>query len=123
MNIHDIHILRDKLLDWVGSTVNDTAPDSIAKMIKLEAKQSAVEPIQSGLISRLIIFKIIIFEKDKFMIFSQDKKLVDDLEKSIELINLIVKNNEFEINGYKIAIHSFSNFINDRKIYECGAVM
>lgn len=127
VKVKDIHNLRDKLLDWVGFAINEAVPDSMAKMIKLEAKQAtieskAVEMEPLKIISRIIPFNLVLFDKNKYMILSQDTKLIEQLEKSSEIINKISTDIEFENSGYKIAIRSTTNFANNRRLYECVAV-
>ena len=126
-NVKDIHSLRDKLLDWVGFVINEAVPDSMAKMIKLEAKQAAVESKEAiieplKIISRIIPFNLVVFDKNKYMILSQDTKLIESLERTNEIMNKISTDLEFESSGYKIAVRSAANFANNRKFYECVAV-
>jgi nitrogen PTS system EIIA component len=126
-NVKDIHTLRNKLLDWIDEVINEAVPDSRAKMVKLDVKQAALEIKQNEidslkLSSRIILFSLVIMDKDKFIVLSNNEKIVEIFEKSSAIVNQISKESEFDIDGYKIAVASSSDYSNGRKMYTGVAI-
>jgi len=127
-NIQGIQSVRNKLLDWVELAINKAIPDSKARMIKIEGKQSTVASTLSMLEKeklktkiRIIPFSVVILDS-KCIVMSQDQELVEVLEKSPELAKLFSSVQEFEFAGYQIAIHTIKNYAPARTFYEGVAI-
>lgn len=126
--IQDIQSVRNKLLDWVEISINKAMPDSKARMIKIEGKQSSVASTLSNLEQdgfgakiQIIPFSIV-FLDSKCIVLSQNQGLVDVLEKSTEPADLFPAMSEFEFAGYRIAVSTVKHFAPTRTLYEGVAI-
>ncbi len=127
-DIQDIQSVRNKLLDWVELAINKAIPDSKARMIKIEGKQSTVASALSMLEKeklktriRVIPFSMVMLDS-KCIVMSQDQELVDILEKSPEVGKLFSSSQEFEFANYQIAIYAVKNYAAARTLYEGIAI-
>ena len=125
----DLNTVRHKLLDWVGIALDAAVPEAKARMIKLEAKQamvaSALTPPEAGKARpafRLIPFTLLKLESGRDIVLSQDKELVDDLEKVPGLSDLIAQGSDLDLAGYRILLKSSSTFAANRQVLDCLAV-
>lgn len=127
-NIQDIQSVRNKLLDWVELTINKAIPDSKARMIKIEGKQSTVASDLSRLEQENLGTKIqvipfsIIFIDAKAIVLSQNQELVDILEKSDETVRLFSTASEFELAGLRINVTAIKNYAPTRTQYDGVAI-
>ena len=83
-NIGDINAVRNRLLDWVEMSVSDAVPDSTARMIRIEAKQAAVESVRPDETKKpvtIIPFTLIGFDGGDYKILAQDKEFMEQFEK------------------------------------------
>jgi len=129
INAPDLNTVRHKLLDWVGIALDAVVPEAKARMIKLEAKQAAVASAltmagtdKAKLAYKLVAFSLIKTENAKPLILSQDKDLVEALEKIPNLVDLIGQNGDAVVAGYRILLRSSSAFAAGRQLFECLAV-
>lgn len=127
-SMSDVHIARSKLLDWVVLAISGTAPESKARMIKLEARQAIAQssaPLSPPMIlasgARFIPFRLVAWQ-DGAIVLSGDPRLAETLERMGDIKERIAKAREFDIPEYRIAVLSESTFAANRKEYEAIAI-
>ncbi|MCX6557437.1 MAG: PTS sugar transporter subunit IIA [Candidatus Aminicenantes bacterium] len=124
----ELTAVRHRLLDWVNLTIDSAIPDAKARMIKLDAKQAELIaqlrtlPAADGQGKYSIIpFTVVSGVGAKKIILSQNQELVERLEKSTMFADMLLKEESFEIENYKIAVRFSSDYALARKIVECVA--
>jgi mannitol/fructose-specific phosphotransferase system IIA component (Ntr-type) len=125
----DIDSIRNKLLDWIDVAASQAIPDAKGRMIRLEARHTAVPAIpelplpSSSVHWEITPFMLIVFENSECKILSQDAELVKNLEH--DCTSYMTKNNSHipeGINGYQIRVISQSAFSFDRSVFNCVAI-
>ncbi len=127
-SLPDIHTVREKLLDWVGLVVNETMPESKARMIKLEARQ-AIAAVQTAAAPPMVVasgahflpFRLVTWPAGAVALCN-DPTLADSLERMADLGSRIALSREFDLPDYRIAVLSESIFAGNRKEYEAVAI-
>jgi mannitol/fructose-specific phosphotransferase system IIA component (Ntr-type) len=127
-SLPDIHTVREKLLDWVGLAVNETTPESKARMIKLEARQAiaatqapAAPPMILASGAHFLPFRLVTWPAG-VVALCNDPGLAESLEKLADLGSRIALSREFDLPDYRIAVLSESIFAGNRKEYEAVAI-
>ena len=118
-----INDVRNELLNWVSSTTDCVMPQTKARMIKLEVKQSQSEDIKNIIlkgIENIIPFYLVSYDNSKAIALAQDLDLVHAIESSN--ISNISENHDLQAPGYKIFIRSKTLYKPNRAIYDCIAV-
>jgi mannitol/fructose-specific phosphotransferase system IIA component (Ntr-type) len=118
-----IEDVRNELLNWISSSANSSMPQTKARMIKLETKQSQSEDIKNIIlkgIENIIPFYLVSYDNSKVIALAQDLDLVNAIESSN--ISNISENLDLEVPGYKIFIRSKTLYKPNRAIYDCIAV-
>jgi mannitol/fructose-specific phosphotransferase system IIA component (Ntr-type) len=122
----NLSMAREKLLDLVGLAINESLPDSKARMIKLDARQASIESAESPVIEKpesvahFIPFRLISFG-DHILILSAEAVIVDTLEHADNLRDHLNVGNHFEIASWKVVILSETVYTHDRKIFDAVA--
>jgi mannitol/fructose-specific phosphotransferase system IIA component (Ntr-type) len=128
INAPDLNTVRHKLLDWVAIALDTAVPDARARMIRLETKHAAVaqalsgEAQQAGLGLRLVPFSVLKLEGREPIILSQDKELVEALEKAPGLLDTIGRSNDGAAGGYRILVRSTAIYAAGRQLIDCLAI-
>jgi mannitol/fructose-specific phosphotransferase system IIA component (Ntr-type) len=124
----ELTTVRHQLLDWVNLAIDSAIPDAKARMIKLDAKQAELiaqlrtmpEGGEKEKYS-IIPFTIVTFAGTKKLVLSQNRELVEKLEKNAMFSDMLMKEENFGIENYKIAVRFSSDYALDRKVIECVA--
>lgn len=119
----DLNFIRNHLLDLVSSSKDMVGFDSRARMIQLEARTAQPEQ-QISQLSNVVIEPVTIVAgiNQKPIILSQNKELVDILDKSNQIIESINAKGFFEQSGWRIIKRSSEDYQANRSLYECIAV-
>jgi len=125
--IEDIQTVRHKLLDWVALAIDEAVPDAKARMIKLEVRQAAAVPAgaeaeKARPAAAIVPFRILADESQRFLVLSQDAKLIAALERPGEIERLLAAGEGADVEGYKVALFSTTVFALNRTVYEGMAV-
>lgn len=115
--------VRNELLNWVSSSIDNTIPHAKARMIKLEAKHALASEqvcIKPQGLERLVPFYLITAAGAGNMVLSQDAELVRLLETSE--IDPIGDKADFDAGGYRVFVWSRSAYKADRVMYDCLAI-
>jgi PTS system nitrogen regulatory IIA component len=123
----DIQAVRDYLLDWVSQAIDEAAPDTKARMIKLDARQASIENTVAQAMTAavenvaiFIPFKLVNFG-DHHVILAADKRLVDAIEQAGDVRANLNAGTVFEAGGYRIAVLSETAYSHGRKLLDAVA--
>lgn len=120
-----IQAIRSRLLDWIESSFDKAIPDSKARMIKIEERQSKSEESRSGQRKFSIVpFSLLVTEPGRFLLLSNDESLVANLEGKNELLPLASQEglHEIDIAGCHVSVLSSSPFCRGRQLLQCVAI-
>jgi PTS system nitrogen regulatory IIA component len=127
-DLADLANVRNKLLDWVEIAVNRAAPDTKARMIKLEERQATfaskqgVEPEPSKAKWAVTPFSLLVLDAGHSVVLSQSQEILDALEPIENLHRSFSGPRYFDLAGYQITVLSSSGYSKNRTLYECVAV-
>lgn len=120
----DLNIVRNYLLDLVSSAKSIVGPEARARMIQLEAREN-IPQVDLQNISNFMMEPVTIITGTDFkqITLAQNKELIDLIDKSSNLIELLNKNlNYFDLNGWRILKRNSSIYQSGRIAYECLAI-
>jgi PTS system nitrogen regulatory IIA component len=127
-NLVDLPDVRNKLLDWVEIAIDKAAPDTKARMIKLEERQATVasKPATEfeGVKAKwtVIPFSLLCLDSGKSVVLSQNQEIIDSIESIENLHSVFSGALNFELAGYQVTVLSSSGYSKNRILYECVAV-
>ena len=125
----DLNAVRNLLLDWVSNVLGDTGPEAVARMIKLDVKQTqaapaipippalAPGPARAG--ARAVAFQVLTGPITT-VVLAPDAALVAALEKDNDLAPRLAAGAPFVSNGRQIFVLSSSSFAGGRVLYQCA---
>lgn len=122
----DIATVRERLLDWVSSSIDQSTPDTKARMIRLEAKQAealaAASSVSPGNEAQLSIAPVLILLlPERAIVLSDKQDIVLLLENDVDLKNIVSQRRTFSRPGYSLAFRSASHY-GERSLYEYIAI-
>jgi PTS system nitrogen regulatory IIA component len=121
----DLAGVRLRLIDALTAAAETVAPDAKARMIRLEAKQTAAaaQALPADLAAAQIVpLSIVIAPGARPVALSQHLALTAEVEKAAELSRHLAAKLPFDLAGYRILIHSVTPYASDRFLYGCIAV-
>lgn len=116
----DIATVRDRLLDWVSTAIDDGVPESRARMVRLEARQ-AVTP---GAETAVQIYPVLILSPadHPLMVLCPNRELSSTLEQDATLPALLKQQVSFDRLGYRFVYRSTTHYDPSRPLYDYVAV-
>ncbi len=126
-NAADIASVRERLLDWVSNSIDQSAPDTKARMIRLEAKQaeafaaSSASPAVAEGRPLSVATVLILIVADKAFALSEKNDLVAALESDRSLKEMVLQKQPFSKAGYSLTFRSVTHY-GERSLYEYLAV-
>ncbi len=124
-NAADIASVRERLLDWVSNSIDQSAPDTKARMIRLEAKQAEALASASPVVAEgrplSIVTALILVMADKAIALSEKNDLVAALENDRALKDLTLQKQPFSKAGYSLTFRSVTHY-GERSLYEYLAI-
>lgn len=127
-NLVDLADVRNKLLDWVEIAVNRAAPDTKARMIKLEERQAAfasgpaAEQDPAKAKWSVIPFSLVVVDPGHSVVLSQSQEVLDALEPVENIHRFFAGPRYFDLAGYQVTVLTISGYSKNRTLYECVAV-
>ena len=118
----DLNTVRNYLLDLVSSAKSIVGPEARARMIQLEVQENLKQlDVQS--LTNLIIepVTIIAMDNNKHFALAQNKELIDILDSSANLLELLNKSS-FDYNGWRIIKKNSSVYQAGRVAHDCFAI-
>ena len=123
-NADDLNTVRNYLLDLVSSAKRIVGPETRARMIQLEVRENLPQ-IDSKNIANLLLepVTIITSTNSKPLTLAQNKELIDVLDSSSNLSDLINNNDKFfDYAGWRILKRNSSVYQAGRIVHECLAI-
>ncbi len=120
----DLNTVRNYLLDLVSSAKSIVGPETRARMIQLEVRQSLPQLDLQNIANLLIEpVSIITGSNLKPIALGQNKELIDVLENSQNLAEFLNNNNKFfDYSGWRILKRNSSIFQAGRTLFDCLAI-
>jgi mannitol/fructose-specific phosphotransferase system IIA component (Ntr-type) len=125
VNAKDIQTVRSQLLDWIGLAIDAAVPESKARMIKLQEKQAAsvaAGEARGKAPIAIVPFSIILVDTQKPIVLTPDPAFLRVVESQPGLVDLVKKNEPFEVAGYQVIVRTSSSFALNRFLHECLAI-
>ena len=124
----DLNAVRNLLLDWVSTVLGDTGPEAVARMIKLDVKQTQAVPAPeaspaSGATSdaTAAAFQVLTGPLAT-VVLSGDAGWVAALEKEDSLAQRLAAGAAFAAAGRRVFVLGSHVFAAGRVLYDCVAV-
>lgn len=128
----DLNDVRNLLLDWVSNVLGDAGPESVARMIKLDVKQTqgpaAAPPTPESAPTaggrsevKAAAFQVLAGPITT-VVLSPDASWVATLEKEIDLAARLAAGQSFAVAGRQVFLLSSHSFAAGRILYDCVVV-
>jgi PTS system nitrogen regulatory IIA component len=127
----DLNGVRNQLLDWVSAALGDTGPESVARMIKLEVKQTQAAPVPGPAsaeampgrrIARVMTFSVLVAPPQHCFVLCSDPDWTAALEKEPGLAQGIAAGAALIIGNQQLFVTGTTAFPRGRVLYQCVAV-
>ncbi len=120
----DLNIVRNYLLDLVSSAKSIVGPEARARMIQLEAREN-IPQVDLQNISNFLMEPVTIITGTEFkqITLAQNKELIDLIDKSSNIAELLNKNSGyFDLSNWRILKRNSFIYQAGRTAYECLAI-
>ncbi len=121
--IKELNEVREHLLDLISSTRETVGPDTRARMIQLQARQTiATAPTYD--LGNLVMEPVTLIAAPgmKPVVLTQNRPLVEYLDTASGLIEKIASDGVFQNSGWRIIKRSEVLYQADRVVYDCLAI-
>jgi mannitol/fructose-specific phosphotransferase system IIA component (Ntr-type) len=130
----DLNTVRNLLLDWVGAVLDESGPESVARMIKLEVRQAqapvvgatppgvSVPAAGQRQLTRIAAFGVLVSPPAAPIVLSSDAGWTELLEKQGNLAAGLAAGGSFEAGGKQVVVTAVKPYSNGRVLYDCIAV-
>lgn len=130
----DLNAVRNLLLDWVGSVMGDSGPEAVARMIKLEVRQTQVgtatttPPIPPSMTVplrteiKVIAFQVVVSGPGTAVVLSHDAGFLAAIEKAGNLVPQLAPGASFSVDGRQVVVTHATTFSGGRSLYHCVAL-
>lgn len=129
----DLNAVRNQLLDWVSAAMGDSGPESIARMIRLEVKQTQAGPTLPAVAdappaaairgeAKAMAFQVLHHASGAITVLAQDPNWVGELEKNGNLTRLLAAGGPFSVGGRQVFILGATTFAAGRVLYQGVAI-
>jgi nitrogen PTS system EIIA component len=124
----DIAKVREELLDWVSASIDAGIPETKARMIRLEARQAALdetpEAPAGSVPAPVLIFPLLILPQpnDKFTILCENHELSSLLENDATLGISLKQRANFERAGFRLIFRGVQIYDPARPLYDYIAI-
>jgi mannitol/fructose-specific phosphotransferase system IIA component (Ntr-type) len=130
----DLNAVRNLLLDWVSSVMGDAGPEAVARMIKLDVRQTqaagtttaptvaapAAVPARNN--GRAVAFQVVLTGPSSATVLCTDADLLAVLEKEAGLVARFSGGATFPVAGRQVFVISSTSYAGGRAKYECVAI-
>jgi mannitol/fructose-specific phosphotransferase system IIA component (Ntr-type) len=118
--------IRNALLDAITHAIDSVAPESMARMIKLEARHAAVKAVETRLIfpagtvaESIEAVSVLISPGSQPLVLSQNSAIVEMLESFEQLSAEIEKSGRAVCGDFNIIRRSSSHYAPNRVLHDC----
>ena len=127
----DLNAVRNQLLDWVSSVMGETGPEAVARMIKLDVRQTqaavaAPVPPSAAQIrtdGRMLAFQVLLSSPGPAIILSQDVDFAAAVEKDGSLAAQLLASTTFPLAGRQVFVTGSACYAGGRTLYQCVALL
>ncbi|MFI5337394.1 MAG: PTS sugar transporter subunit IIA [Opitutales bacterium] len=126
----DLNEVRNLLLDWVSSVLGDTGPESVARMIKLDVRQTQAVPVSApapevaaALLrpgTKLTPFQVLVAGPGQCLVLAADPSCQNLLEKETALASQLAANGGFVASGQQVFVLGVNHYAGGRALYQCA---
>jgi PTS system nitrogen regulatory IIA component len=119
----DLNEVRNQLLDWVSAALSDTGPEAVARMIKLEVKQTLVPAAGPGRRDlRPFVFQVFVAGPNAAFVLATEADWVAAVEKENALAQHLSGGTPFAAAGRQVHVTAMTAFPGGRALYQCIAL-
>ena len=130
----DLNAVRNQLLDWVSAVLGESGPEAVARMIKLDVRQTQAGPAPAPAAAeipppaairpdaRAAGFQVLHHASGAITVLAQDAALVAALEKEAGLAARLAAGAPFAAAGRHVFVLSSVPFAANRVLYQCVAL-
>lgn len=124
----DLNDVRNQLLDWVGAALGDTGPEAVARMIRLDVRQTQTAPADVppvtaiGAAARAMAFQVLHQISGAFTVLSTDGAWVGALERDAGFGSRLAAGAPFAAGGRQVFVLGSTTFAAGRVLYQCVAL-
>jgi len=122
----DLNAVRNLLLDWVSTGLGEAGPEAVARMIKLDVKQTQAAPTRTELApaplraeAKVMGFQVLHHASGAVTVLAQDAAWVSTLEKDGTLAQRLAAGVPFTAGDRQVFVLSSSSFAASRVLYQC----
>jgi nitrogen PTS system EIIA component len=134
-----LFVVRNLLLDWVSEVSNDSGPEAVARMIKLEARQGLVPPTgptsavtvptvnppAGAPVSRptqAMAFSVVLASPNQPLVLAQESDWVTSLERDGNWLPRLLAGQPFSVAGRQVFLTGTNQYAGGRTIFHCVAL-
>ncbi len=124
----DLNTVRNLLLDWVSSGLGEAGPEAVARMIKLDVRQTQAPAATTAIAApvasppgRAVAFQALVAAPNVFVL-AGDQDLTTALEKDATLAQRLSTGNPFAAAGRNIFVTGSTTFAAGRVLYQCVSI-
>ena len=122
----DLNAVRNLLLDWVSTGLGEAGPEAVARMIKLDVKQTQAAPTHAEISPapvradvKVMGFQVLHHASGAVTVLAQDTIWVSALEKDSTLAQRLAAGAPFTVGGRQVFVLSSASFAAGRVLYQC----
>ena len=131
----DLNAVRNLLLDWVSTVLGDTGPEAVARMIKLEVRQTqavsvVAAPPSAELAaalsrpeSKMVAFQVLVSGPASAIVLAQDAGWVAAIEKEGSVVPRLAAGTAFTLAGRHVFVLNAATYAGGRTLYQCVALL
>ena len=130
----DLNAVRNQLLDWVSAALGEAGPEAVARMIKLDVKQTQAAPAAAVASvevppaaavrpdAKAVAFQVLHHASGAITVLAQDAAWVGLLEKEAGILQRLAGGAPFSLAGKQIYVLGSATFAANRVLYQCVAL-
>lgn len=130
----DLNAVRNLLIDWVAAVAGDSGPEAVARMIRLEIKQSQAAPVPVAIVPPVpvapgervvaaLAFSIVTIPGRGNFVLATDPQWTTALEHENNLAERLAAGNAFLAAGRQVYVLSTTAYTDGRTLHQCAAIM
>ena len=125
----DLNVVRNLLLDWVSEVLEESGPEAVARMIKLEVKQgqsgvlpAPAPPVPTLTAGRAAAFAVMVSSPTQSFVLTQDGDWMKALEKENALPQKLAAGGPFAVAGRQVFVTGVTPYAGGRTLYQCVSI-
>jgi len=130
----DLNAVRNQLLDWVSAALGEAGPEAVARMIKLDVRQTQAAPattVSPGEVPpaaairpdvKAAAFQVLHHASGAITVLSTDATWVGLLEKEPTLAARLATGGMFTVAGKPVYVLGSTPYAANRVLYQCVAL-